>query len=275
MSAGTVVALSKTARAKGRRTRLTDGAWGVGTVLAALVLWEFLSWTGVLPAIAFPDASDVLARLAALLPTSVFWTAVGDTLTGAGIGLAIVLVVALPLGMAIGRIRWIDRSTLLVMEFLKPIPPVALLPLALLFWGPSLTMKVFLVTMGAIWPFMVQVAYGARGLDKTQLDLARSYRLGRWKTIRHIVLPTVTPFALTGLRVSATIAVVVAVVAELIGGAAGMGQQISLAQNAADLPTMYAYIIATGLLGLAINGVFIAVGKPLLFWHPSQRTKEN
>lgn len=257
------------------RTKLMDSAWGAGTVVVVLLLWELLSRTGILPAIAFPSAGDVLRRFLELLPNGVFWQAVGDTLTGAGIGLGLVLVAGLPLGMAIGRIPWIDRSTLLVVEFLKPIPPVALLPLALLFWGPSLTMKVFLVSLGALWPFMVQVAYGARGLDSTQLDLARSYRLGRWKTIRHIVLPTLTPFALTGLRVSATIAVVVAVVAELIGGAAGMGQQISLAQNAGDLPTMYAYILATGLLGLAVNAVFNVAGKPLLFWHPSQRSKEN
>lgn len=250
-------------------------ALGGGTVVLTLAVWEVLARAGVLPAVAFPKASDVLVRLMELFLASSFWSAVGATLTGAGIGLVIVLVIALPLGIAVGRLNWVDRSTLMVVEFLKPIPPVALLPLALLFWGPSLTMKVFLVTMGAIWPFMVQVVYGARGLDNTQLDMARSYRFGRWKTIRNVVLPTLTPFALTGLRVSATIAVIVAVVAELIGGAAGMGQEIALAQTSADLPTMYAYILATGILGLAVNGIFTIGGKPLLFWHPSQRSSEG
>ncbi|MGM0931784.1 MAG: ABC transporter permease [Actinomycetota bacterium] len=250
-------------------------AWGLGAIIAALLLWEMLARTHILPPIAFPSASEVLIRLTSLLPSVAFWNAVTDTIYGAGIGLAIVFVLALPVGIAIGRLTWFDRSVLLVVEFLKPIPPVALLPLALLFWGPSPTMKIFLVIMGAFWPLLVQVVYGSRGLDRTQLDLARSYRLGRWRTIRHIVIPTVTPFALTGLRVSATIAVVVAVVAELIGGAAGLGQQISLAQNAADLPTMYAYIITTGLLGLAVNGLFTLLGKPLLFWHPSGRSKED
>lgn len=248
-----------------------DIALGFGAVVLALILWEVLARTGALPASAFPSASEVAVRLVALIPTAAFWTAVGQTISGAAIGLVIVIVLAVPLGMAIGRMKWFDRSTILVVEFLKPIPPVALLPLALLFWGPSPTMKIFLVCMGAIWPLLVQIVYGARSVDQTQLDMARSYRFSRAKTLRNIVLPGVTPYALTGLRVSATIAVIVAVVAELIGGAPGLGQQVSLAQTSADLPTMYAYIITTGLLGLAVNGLFVLLNKPLLFWHPSQR----
>lgn len=248
-----------------------DVLWGLGAVIAVIAAWELAARTGLLPSVAFPAASEVFFRLASLLIEGRFWTAVGQTVGAAALGLLIVCLIAVPLGIAVGRIPWIDRSTLLVIEFLKPIPPVALLPLALLFWGPTLTMKVFLVVMGAVWPMMVQVAYGARGLEGTQLDLSRSYRLGRWRTLRYIVLPTLLPFGLTGLRVSASIAIVVAVVAELIGGAPGMGREIALAQNAADLPSMYAYILATGLLGLAVNAVFILAGKPLLFWHPSQR----
>ncbi len=248
-----------------------DLALGGGTLVAAVLAWEILSRTAVLPPVAFPPASAVALRLGELVTTGTFWVAVGETVSGAAIGLVIVVALATPLGMAIGRLKWFDRSTLLVVEFLKPIPPVALLPLALLFWGPSSTMKIFLVCMGALWPLLVQVAYGARSLDKTQLDLARSYRFTPLKSLINIVIPGVTPYALTGLRVSATIAVVVAVVAELIGGAPGLGQRVSLAQTSADLPTMYAYIIATGLLGLAVNGLFVLLNKPLLFWHPSQR----
>lgn len=276
MSAGTFgLALGRAVKSNHRRARAVEAGCGIAAVVVVLLLWELLARTGALPAVAFPPASSVLATFGRLLASPVFWQAVGQTLLGSGIGLAAVCAVALPLGIAMGRLRWVDKSTLLLIEFLKPIPPVALLPLALLFYGPSLTMKVVLVFLGALWPLLVQVVYGARGLDTTQLDLARSYRLGGWKTIRRIVLPTLTPFALTGLRVAATIAIIVSVVAELIGGAAGLGQEIALAQNSADLPTMYAYIVATGLLGLAVNTLFTLLGRPLLFWHPSQRTKEK
>jgi ABC-type nitrate/sulfonate/bicarbonate transport system permease component len=257
--------------ARRSRSARHDAGWGIGAIIIVLAGWEVLARTGVLPSIAFPSASEVLERLASLLVEGRFWSSVGQTVGAAALGLLLVCVVAVPLGTAVGRVPWIDRSTLLVIEFLKPIPPVALLPLALLFWGPSMTMKVFLVFMGAIWPLMVQIAYGARGMEGLQIDVSRSYRLGFGRTLRYIILPSLLPFGLVGLRVSASIAIVVAVVAELIGGAPGMGREIALAQNAGDLPSMYAYILTTGLLGLAINAVFSLLNKPLLFWHPSQR----
>ncbi|TLK53276.1 ABC transporter permease subunit [Glutamicibacter sp. V16R2B1] len=248
---------------------------GSVTVLTVLIIWEVAARSGILPEVAFPAASAVLVALGGLIFNASFWAAVASTLAAAGVGLLIVTIIAVPLGLAIGRVQFVSKSMTLVIEFLKPIPPVALLPLALLFWGPSPTMKVFLVVMGSLWPLLIQISYGARGVDKTQLDLARSYRFGWTRTVRHILLPTLVPHALVGLRVSASIAIVVAVVAELIGGATGLGQSISLAQNTADLPVMYALIMATGLIGLAVNALFELVGKPLLFWHPSMRVKES
>lgn len=249
--------------------------YGGGTVLGILVVWEVLSRLGILPSASFPPASETLLRLFDLVFSASFWGAVGHTLQGTAIGLLIVCIVAVPLGLLIGRVHWIDRSTLLIIEFLKPIPPVALLPLALLFYGPTLTMKSVLVFLGALWPLLVQITYAARTLDPTQTDMAKSYRLSFAKRVRYIFLPSLMPYALTGLRISISIGLVIAVVAELIGGARGMGQEIAVAQNTADLPTMYSYIIATGVLGLIINGLFALLSKPLLFWHASQRKEGN
>lgn len=274
-TAAIVRVASTTPRNSRRRTfrQSRNAVIGIASVIAAILLWEILARTHVLPPVAFPTASDTFLRLASLVVTAPFWKALWDTISIAVLGIIIVAIIATPIGMAIGRSRWFEKSTLAVVEFLKPIPPVALLPLALLFWGPSPAMKVFLVCMGAVWPLLVQISYGARDIDKTQLDLSRSYRFSRWKTFRHIVLPSITPYALNGLRVSATIAIIVAVVAELIGGAPGIGQQVTVAQNSADLPLMYAYVITAGLLGLAVNGAFVLLGKPLLFWHASERSK--
>lgn len=256
-----------------RRTSAATQNWVLGgsTILGLLVIWELLSRAAILPRTSFPSAVETLSRLMGLLVSSTFWSAVGSTLSGTALGIAVVCIVALPLGIAIGRIHWINRSTLVLIEFLKPIPPVALLPLALLFYGPTLTMKSVLVFLGALWPLLVQVSYAARSFDPTQIDMAKSYRLSFGKQLRYIYIPSITPFALTGLRISISIGLVIAVVAELIGGAAGLGQEIAIAQNAADLPTMYSYIIATGLLGILINAVFTTISKPLLFWHASQR----
>lgn len=268
----TITSDVQTTSAKRPRSESTEKfVFGGGTVLGILVIWEILARVGILPSTSFPTASETLFRLFELLFTGTFWAAVGHTLQGTAVGLFFVCLVALPLGALIGRVHWIDRSTLLIIEFLKPIPPVALLPLALLFYGPTLTMKSVLVFLGALWPLLVQITYAARAVDPTQMDMARSYRLSFAKRMRFIFLPSLMPYALTGLRISISIGLVIAVVAELIGGANGMGQEIAVAQNAAALTSMYSYIIATGLLGLTINGIFAVISRPLLFWHASER----
>lgn len=105
--------------------------------------------------------------------------------------------------------------------------------------------------------------------------MARSYRLGWWLTTTRIIVPSILPYALTGLRISASIAVIVSVVTELVGGARGIGQAITVTQVDGQLPAMYAWIITAGLLGVAINLIFTAVERPLLSWHPSQRGERS
>jgi ABC-type nitrate/sulfonate/bicarbonate transport system permease component len=234
-------------------------------------LWEAASRTGLMPATSLPPASEVLAAWPALAAAPAFWTAVGHTLASAIGGLGIVVLIAVPLALAIGLSRFARESTWLVIEFLKPIPPVAMIPLGLLLWGPSETMKLTLICFGALWPFLTQMVYGIGQVDHVALDMARSYRLKAWLTTSRIVVPSLLPFAATGLRVSASIAIVVSVVTELIGGAAGLGRDIMIAQSSGNLPAMYALILTTGLLGLLINFAFAAAERPLLFWHPSQR----
>jgi len=244
---------------------------GAGTVVVIFLLWELAAVTGILPAASIPRASEVIAAFGALLVSAGFWLALWDTLSMALLGLVLIVLIASPIALVIGLTRWWEESTWFVLEFLKPIPPVALIPLGLLLWGPSPGMKLFLIVFGAIWPLLTQLVYGLREVNGVARDMAKSYRLGPWLTTTRLVFPSVLPFATTGLRISAAIAVVIAVVTEMIGGAAGLGQNIVVAQSANALAEMYALIIATGLLGLGINLMFRLGEKPLLFWHPSIR----
>ncbi|MFL4476226.1 ABC transporter permease [Paeniglutamicibacter sp. MACA_103] len=248
---------------------------GAGTVLVAFALWELLSRTGVLPAGSIPPASAVLAEFATQLTLPIFWAYLWDTLSVALLGLAIIIAVATPLALLIGLVKPFAESTWFLVEFLKPIPPVALIPLGLLLWGPSPGMKLFLIVLGAIWPLLTQLVYGVKEVNGVATDMARSYRLGWWLTTSRLVAPSILPFALTGLRISAAIAIIVAVVTEMIGGAAGLGQGIVVAQSAGALTEMYALILAAGLLGLGLNAAFRAAEKPLLFWHPSVREESS
>lgn len=264
-----------TLTARRKRLGLAGQPWlpvvGAGSVLAVLLAWEVLSRVGLLPAYAIPSATSVLGAFVAELGSPPFWTDLGATVLSAALGLVILTVAASIIALVVTSSRFLWNSTWFIIEFLKPIPPVALIPLGLLLWGPSMTMKVTLVVFGAIWPLLTQLVYGIRGVEGVALDAAKSYRLGFWRTTTRVVAPSILPYALTGLRVSSAIAIIISVVTEMIGGATGLGQRIVLAQLAGDLPRMYALIMAAGLLGLLVNGLFRGLEKPLLFWHPSQR----
>jgi ABC-type nitrate/sulfonate/bicarbonate transport system permease component len=258
--------------AAGRTGRTAIGA---GTVLAVLAVWELLARTGSFPPGSIPPASSVLAEFVRQLGMAEFWQAVWNTVSVAMLGLLLIVLIASPLALVIGLVRSVQESTWFLLEFLKPIPPVALIPLGLLLWGPSPGMKLFLIVMGAIWPLLTQLIYGLKEINGVSADMAHSYRLGWWLTTSRLVVPSILPFALTGMRISASIAVVIAVVTEMIGGAPGLGQNIVVAQSAGALSEMYALILAAGLLGLLINAGFRGVQKPLLFWHPSIRQEGN
>lgn len=265
--------LTSSLRATSRRRFAVTWWQGAAAVLAAFAVWQLASATGLLPESTLPSATAVLTEWGHLLTGSAYWNAVLGTLTSALLGLLLAVVIGVIVGAIIGRVRFVRESTWFLVEFLRPIPPVAMIPLALLLWGPTETMKLVLIAYGALWPFLIQIIYGVTQVDGSLLRMAKSYRVTPMTTTTHVILPAMLPFAATGVRVSASIALIVSVVTEIVGGAPGLGRDIVLAQSADQLPQVYALILTTGVLGVAMNSVFALIEKPLLFWHPSQRSK--
>jgi ABC-type nitrate/sulfonate/bicarbonate transport system permease component len=243
---------------------------GVG-VLLALALWQVAPAIGLVPGDDIPPAGDVLSKLVELLGTSGFWSATGATLAGAGIGLAIAVVAGVALGVLMGSSKVAWHALRPTVEFLRPVPGVALIPVAILVFGPSLEGDVLLVAFGCLWPMLVQTLYGVRAVDEVALATARSYGLNGWERVRFVQLPSALPYIATGLRISSAIALIVAVTAELVAGNTGLGDSIALAQSAGQTEEMYALIVTAGILGVIVHVVFAAFERRLLHWHQSQR----
>lgn len=238
----------------------------IAAVLAFLALWQSVATRGSL-ASSLPTPGETASALVALAGTAEFWAAVGDTLTSVGLGLAISLVVALPLGLLIGSGRFAFLSTRFTIDVLRTIPPVTLVPLVLLLYGPTLRYTLLLIVFGTIWPLLLQAIYAVREVDPVARDMARAYRLGPLLRFRALLVPSSLPFLVTGLRIAATIALLLSVTAELLGNAPGLGNEILLAQTNGLVPQVYAYVLVTALVGLAINGVLLVLQRRLLFWH--------
>jgi len=253
-------------------TRIPDRALPWLSVLGVLALFELLPRIGVLPSDHFPPISETLSTLFDQLGESRFWEAVGNTLEGWALGLGIAAGLAIPIGIVIGSSRLLYRATRGVIEFLRPIPSVALIPLAILIYGTGLQSKVFLAAFASFWQVLVATLYGVQDVDPVATDTARSFGFSRPQRLLRVTLPSAVPYIATGIRIASAVSLILTVTAELVIGAAGLGRSINLARSGGNEELMYALILATGVLGLVLNAVFQRVERRVLHWHPSQRT---
>jgi ABC-type nitrate/sulfonate/bicarbonate transport system permease component len=255
----------------GRRVSVPDRLLPWLGVLAVLAVFELLSRSGAINSHFFPPVSQMFRALWKQLGESSFWTAVGNTMEGWALGLGIAAVLAIPIGIVVGSSALSYRSVRGVIEFLRPIPSVALIPLAVLVYGTGLQSKVFLAVYASFWPILVQAIYGVQDVDPVAMDTARSFGFSRLERLRRVTLPSALSYVATGLRISAAVSLILVVTAELVIGAPGLGREINVARQGGATDVMYGLIIATGLLGWFINAVFVRLERRVLHWHPAYR----
>jgi ABC-type nitrate/sulfonate/bicarbonate transport system permease component len=248
-------------------------AWAppIVAVLLLLALWEAVVRAGLIPETSIPPATSAIGELASQVTQAAMWKAVGNTLEGWVIGLGLAVLLGVPAGILIGSSRWAYRALRVPIEFLRPIPSVALIPLAVLVYGTGLQSKVFLATFASFWPLLIQTIYGVQDVDPVATDTARAFQLGRFERLWRITVPSAVPYIATGIRIASAVALILCVTAELVIGSAGLGREINSASSGGNVDLMYAMIIATGLLGWLLNIAATMVERRVLHWHPSQR----
>jgi ABC-type nitrate/sulfonate/bicarbonate transport system permease component len=244
---------------------------GAAGLAAFLALGEAVPRLGLVKEAYFPPTSRIARALGDELADNAFWTALGDTLTGWALGLAIAVGAGIVAGVVISVVPYLREATASTIEFLRPIPSVALIPLAVLLYGTGLRSVLLLVVYASFWQVLIQVLYGVQDVDPVAEETARSYGLGPWARVRHVLWPTALPYVMTGVRLAAAVALILAVTAELVIGAPGLGARIAVAQTSQAVPEMYALIVVAGLLGLLINVGARTVERRALAWHQSVR----
>jgi NitT/TauT family transport system permease protein len=241
------------------------GAIGVA---AFLVAGELIGRVGVVARDYLPPTSDVLVALWHLFADDGFGV---DVLVTAGnwlLGLATAVVIGVPLGLLLGSVPRLNEVSRLVVEFLRPIPSVALIPLAVLVFGSGTEMRVFVMTFASVWPILFNTIYGLMEVDPLAKETARSYGSGRLAVVLRVSLPSATPFVLTGVRLAAAIALILEVTAELLGGGdRGVGVVVSVAMyGSGRKDVVLACVLAAGVLGFLANLVLERTGHRTLAW---------
>ncbi|MBP1232400.1 ABC-type nitrate/sulfonate/bicarbonate transport system permease component [Arthrobacter sp. PvP102] len=251
----------------------TQQLLGVAGILGFLGTWELIPRLGIIDERYLPPASEVIAALVADFGLTAFWVAVGETMKAWFLGLLIAVAAALLLGFIIGSSNFLRKATNSTVEFLRPIPSVALIPLAVLLFGVKIESSLLLIVYASFWQVLIQVLYGVADVDMVANNTAKTYGLGRMARIRYVVFPTALPYLMTGVRLAGAVALVLAITAELVIGSPGLGREIALAQSGGAISGMYALVLATGLIGVLINILMRFIEKKTLAWHSSVRSE--
>ncbi|HKP08894.1 MAG TPA: ABC transporter permease [Microbacterium sp.] len=264
--------------ARPRRRTASRSTWrrfllGFTGILLFLVSWQLIPALGIVNPLYLPSATAVLSQVVANAGAMWFWVAVAETMWAWFLGLLIATTAALVLGFIIGPSRFLRRATNSTVEFLRPIPSVALIPVAVLLFGIQIGSSLMLIVYAAFWQIFIQVLYGVADVDPVAKNTARSFGLGSPAVWRHVVFPTALPYLITGLRLASAVALILAITTELIVGSPGIGHEIALAQSGGATTSMYALVVAAGLIGMLLNSLMRLLERRTLAWHSSVRAE--
>ncbi|GAC58850.1 putative ABC transporter permease protein [Gordonia hirsuta DSM 44140 = NBRC 16056] len=199
---------------------------------------------------------DTISRLAELLTTDSFVQAISVSLYRVLAGLAIAVVIGLPLGALVGSRALVDEALDPIIQLLRMTSPLAWAPLALVLLGAGSGAVIALVALAAVWPIVLGVAAGVRALDPKLARVARSLGATRWETIRSTALPALAVPTTGAIRVALGIAWVVLVPAEMLGVTNGLGYAVLNARDNVDYTALAATMLAIGVLGYLLDRVF-------------------
>lgn len=247
----------------------------VAVFLLLLAVWEAVSASGLLNAAFLPPPTQVIREVVRLLGEVATWSALGQTVKAWVIGLGIALALGVGIGIPLGSSRFLYRSARLVVDFCRAIPSIALLPLALLVFGAKIRMEVFLIAFASVWIILLQTIYGIWDMDPRLLEVMRSYRLTRLQRLRWLVLPSISSYIATGLRLASIVAFFVGIGAELLGGAPGIGLKIQTAEVGGSVVAEYAYAILAAGLALGINLLMARSERRIIFWRGAERLEQQ
>jgi NitT/TauT family transport system permease protein len=254
-----------------RTARVATWRRGLTGVVVFLLLAEALGRLGIIPRSVLPLTSTVLARTAGLLGNGRFVADLGATLEAWAVGLAITVIIGVPLGVLLGSLPGVRVATRAIVEFLRPIPSVALILLVSLLLGSGLRMSVTLIVYGAIWPVLYNTIAGLDDVDPVAKETNRAFGFSTLASIRMVSLPSAAPFIATGIRLASSVAIILDIGAGYITGrinGPGIGAFIAdQSSGAGNLPVILAATVWAGILGLVLDRALVAADHRLLRWN--------
>jgi len=234
-----------------------------------LAAWQTLFYLGLIKPIILPPPTRIIVTFWELLESGAMVRHVSISVLRVLEGFGIAAVLGLGLGIAIGLSRTLDRMTDLIIQVTKPIPPLAWIPLAILWFGIGEQSKVYIIFLGAFFPIIINTIAGIRQTDNKFVEVARVLEVPRGRFICRMVIPGALPAIMTGIRVGLMVAWICVVAAELIAASSGIGYLIMDARQLSRSDVVLVGMITIGVIGKLMDGMLKHLEKWLIGWRVS------
>jgi ABC-type nitrate/sulfonate/bicarbonate transport system permease component len=250
-----------------KRSRARLGGVLLGTLgfAAALALWEV--WARSAASFSFPPPSDVASRAWHVWPSPEFRHAVDGSLARLAVGFAVGAAAAVAIGLVMGASPSARRLFLPAIEFLRALPPIALVPIFVVLLGVGDSMRTAVIALGVFFPVLLATVDGVRAAPPELRDNARLLHVGRVEALFRIYLPAALPSIFAGLRTALSLGLVLVVISEVTGEGDGLGVYIRSQQALFNVRELYGALLFLGLLGYVLNRLFLLVERRALAWH--------
>ncbi len=252
-------------------TPAVRNALGFVVVAVVLVLWELVARAKA--NVYLPPVSTIGATFVHEWFSAQFRDQAIPSLYRMVLGYLAAVCIGSTLGVLVGTYKPVFRLLDPFLQFLRAIPPSAIIPVGILLIGIGDNMKIVVICFGAVWPILVNAADGARNVPRERLDTARIFGVSGIDTLLTVTVPSAMPGIFAGLRTGLSIAFIMIVVSEMIGSTNGLGYYILQSQRTFAIPEMYGGIVLLAILGYSLNVGFLAVEHRVLAWHHGQSAR--
>jgi NitT/TauT family transport system permease protein len=225
------------------------------TLLALLIAtwWIVVVQT---ESVIFPTPLQVVTGTLELAADGTLWEHISSSLLRVGAGFGLAIIVAIPLGLWMGRVDMAFITLNPVFQILRPISPIAWIPLAILWFGVGNVSPIFLIFIASVFPMIVQTAAGVHTIERRYLRAAENFGVSRFTLFRRVIIPAVLPEIIVGMRITFGVAWLVVVAAEMIALRSGLGYLIMDSRNAGNrYDLVIAAMIIIGIIGLLLDGL--------------------
>jgi sulfonate transport system permease protein len=238
--------------------------WALPVTL--IILWQVLSLVGLIKPLTLPSPSRIAVTFWQMLVSGELPLNIGVSLLRVLEGFSLAAFLGLSLGIAVCLSPNLYRWTDFIIQALKPIPPIAWIPLAILWFGIEESSKIYIIFIGAFFPILINTIEGVRNTDQKFVELAKVLEVSRWKFVGRMLIPGALPSIMTGLRVGLASAWMCVVAAELIAASSGVGYMIMDARQLSQTDVVLVGMITIGIIGKLMDDLLRHLEQKLVSW---------